>query len=314
MHKLRISSLIVLVSGLFFACNPLGKPVDPELSDNYYFTKDQSGVIFSPMGNWFELGKTAMNIDASSFEVLGAYFAKDKDHVYYQSKPIQVDIGSFRVINEPWMWHIGLDKDHVYSFDSYNEPKVILNADPHSYSKSDFDWAEDQNNHFYRDQIVAVDHETFKIVNDFFAVDSIQGYCYAEDRFESFSANVNHFKRLDDYYAHDDQHIFYYAWYVRKEPVFSLKSLPYDAFSQVRVLDENHLRIAQKIYCQGFLIEEAEANTFELVGGMYAKDVDHVFYWGQNIPGADATSFQFDEANYSFKDKNHTYDQGRPTQ
>ncbi|RLK02522.1 hypothetical protein C8N27_1664 [Tenacibaculum discolor] len=37
--------------------HPFAGPVDKSISDSYYYSKSKRNICYSPMGNWFELGK-----------------------------------------------------------------------------------------------------------------------------------------------------------------------------------------------------------------------------------------------------------------
>ena len=59
------------------ACSPLGNHVEKDVSDSFYYNKSKTDVIYSPMGNWFELESTKIGADVESFKVLGRHLAKD---------------------------------------------------------------------------------------------------------------------------------------------------------------------------------------------------------------------------------------------
>ena len=73
-----IGIVVYIVYSLF---NQLGDPVDKEISDSYYYSTDGKSMVYSPMGNWFELGKTSFDGDVATFSVLARDYGKDKDYV-----------------------------------------------------------------------------------------------------------------------------------------------------------------------------------------------------------------------------------------
>lgn len=51
------------IYGVYRFFNPFGKEINKELSDSCYYTRDNERIIYSPVGNWFELGKDEMQVD-----------------------------------------------------------------------------------------------------------------------------------------------------------------------------------------------------------------------------------------------------------
>src|SRR5262245_32271336 len=77
--------IIVIVS---FGCN--GPAVDGKKSENYYrgfLARDK--VFYSPMGNWFELGrKEIKGAHAGTFQIINQHYAKDKDRCYFMAEAL----------------------------------------------------------------------------------------------------------------------------------------------------------------------------------------------------------------------------------
>jgi hypothetical protein len=86
------------------------------------------------------LGKTPMKADVESFQVLNENFAKDKNTAYYRSFAIKnndLDLVSFNAKPDDWMWHIGLDKNNVYTVEEDVVAEtatlsIVEDADPSS--------------------------------------------------------------------------------------------------------------------------------------------------------------------------------------
>lgn len=77
---------------------------------------------------------------------------------------------------------------------------------------------------------------------------------------------------------------------------------------------DKHLVFYKFLTSDGLLIstlEKADKNSFTPLGtSMYAKDKNHVYYWGNVIENADVNSFEvidFDKGPPLAKDKNHVY-------
>ncbi len=320
--KTHLKFLIVCSGLCIQGCSPLGKPVSPEVSDSFYYNKSKTDIIYSPMGNWFELGKQELNADAASFKALNKQIGKDQDHAYYQSHKIDhadLDLKSFRAKPTPWMWHIGMDDNQVYAFRKdikdgayYLITLVIENADPETFIKTDFNWAKDKQTHFYRHQPLEVDHDSFRPINNYFALDNNKAYYYFLDRFEAFDANVSSFQKVNEIYVRDDQNLYLFLDYLKREKVGKLLALPYSDFKAVEFYDENHLRISHRVYYRGQLIDGINPDQVEVAGPEYIKDQQHVFYEGDLLAGADAPTFRYDEAVYSYRDEKNFYREGKP--
>lgn len=300
------------------ACSPLGKPIDAEISDSYYYSKDEKSVIYSRMGNWFELSKVNMEVDMASFELLSRNFAKDRDQVYFQYHPIPpdtVDVGTFQSQESKGLLPVGTDQHQVFLFqDRKPYVQIIEGADPGSFVQEDWYWARDDHHYFYRHRQVPVERTTFRRLNDFFALDSAQAYSFAEDTLASFEADVATLKKLDSIYCYDKDHLYYFAWYVRREPVFAVRAIPYTSIEEVKILKEPYLQVGDQVYGYGETMEGVDLSSFEVLGSTYAKDQNQVYYGGSPIAGADPESFGYSEKHREYRDKHHSYLEGKPMQ
>lgn len=322
---MRIKSLfrmlIAPIVWLIQACSPLGKPVNPEISDSHFYNNAKTDIIYSSMGNWFELGKNPLNADAESFKVFNRQIGKDKYFAYYQSFKVEydgLDLASFHAKTDDWMWHLGLDNNNVYLFEKdiidsqyHLITKVVEKADPATFQQVDADWGKDKQTHFYRYRPLEVDYGSFQLLNNYFAFDKDSAYFHFQGRFESFQADRASFEKVDDIYAKDGDNLYMFLGYLRKEEVGKLIALPYTDFSKVKVIDENHLRIDDKVYYKAQWIRDIVANEAQPLDSYYIKDQTNVFYLGQIIEGAHAPTFRYDKNSYSYKDKNNKYREGK---
>ena len=107
--KKGIMLLVMLIS--FASC---GKSlVDKSLSNRYY--KTSTGKIAFSQGDkflWIELTELK-NVDKKTFTVLGAYYAKDKNNIYFGSEIINnADVESFILLEKNGF--ISKDKNNVF--------------------------------------------------------------------------------------------------------------------------------------------------------------------------------------------------------
>ena len=64
------------------------------------------------------------------------------------------------------------------------------------------------------------------------------------------------------------------------------------------------------VYYQGRKVQNASSNSFQVLGGGYAKDSFRVYYAGEEIAGASAVSFVYDGKGYGH-DAFNTFYRGR---
>ncbi|MEO1052544.1 MAG: DKNYY domain-containing protein [Bacteroidota bacterium] len=315
--KILFAPLIWLIQ----ACSPLGKPVDANISDSYFYNPSRTDVIYSSMGNWFELGKSPLNADAETFKVFNRHIGKDKDKAYYQWLAVDyadLDLESFHAKKEDWMWHIGLDKHRVYVFNRdvidgewQLITKVIEEADPQTFIQIDLHWAEDGQRRFYRDKVIDVDYSSFEVINNFFTKDSSQVYLYYQDRFAPIAAEAKSTEKIDDLHIRDASHVYVFLDYLRREEIAKLKTIPYTDFNRVKISEKYHLVVEDRVYYHGVLVEGANAEALKVISEQYAKDDQHVYYEGLLVEGADAETFHFDEGQFIYRDKNQKYREGK---
>ncbi len=308
--------------GVYRFLNPFGKLVNEELSDSYFYTRDGEGIVFSPMGNWFSLGKHDMKVDMATFQVLGRDYAKDKEYAYFKSKIIDfgIDVASFRVKAN----YVPMDKNHVYILtDNYYHIgekgegfKVFEDADPETYEQLNYDFAKDKNFIFRNEEkFTKVDHESFAVISDQFCKDINGVYLvrYQQPLYK-IDANISEAVALVPSYIRDDKYVYIHTKDrgVETKDMDTIIRIPFKKPEEIQFYNDNTIvKIDNSIYYQGIRIEEADALTFEEVGYGYSKDASFVFFLGQIVEGADAKTFKYNDNNYTFSDKKHTYEGGK---
>lgn len=164
--------VIILIIISYF--NRIGKPVNSKLSDSYYHHRWRNKIIFSPMGNWFELGYSELEADPATFIVLSREFGKDNRSIYWKDVSLEVDYASFRLDAQ----HIPKDKFAVYLESDVYPPSFMEGADPESYERLVIPtgitfqrWGKDKNAIFLNGEKVNVDRNSFQLLSNTFAVD-----------------------------------------------------------------------------------------------------------------------------------------------
>lgn len=318
--KTLFQILLAPLFWLFQGCSPLGNPVDVAKSDSHYYNNNKSQIRYSPMGNWFELGNSAMRADVESFQVFNKWLSRDKENIFFEAYKVEnrtIDLPTFKVINNEYMNDIGFDKNAVYAFSkmfkdkSYRGfAKVIEGADPNTYRRTDWEWANDGKYHYYRDNRIEADFESFKPINNYFAADSNTAYVRNDTVFKAFDADTATFKILDESsHGIDYKNVYWLPFFTKNSP--HLLIIPYETESEVEFLNRYFLRIGQVIYYDGTVRKDIDGGSFEIIDHSYSKDVKYVYYKHRRIPNADPESFKPMEGSYKYEDKNGTYHEGK---
>lgn len=305
---------------LFQSCSPLGNPVDSDKSDSHYYNNNASQIRYSPMGNWFELGNSAMKADVESFQVFNKWLSRDNMNIFYEAYKVEdqtIDLSTFKVMNNEFMNDIGFDKNHVYVFtkvykgNSYHgAAKIIEGADPKTYTRTDWLWAKDGKHHYYRDNPIDADYASFKPINNYFAVDNRSTYVRNDTIFKSFDADVATFKLLGkSSHGIDHKNVYWLPFFTKNSP--HLLTIPYEPEAEVEFLNRYFLRIGKTIYYDGKVRADIDGESFEIIDHSYAKDANFVYYKDRSIPNADPESFKPMEDSYKYEDKNGLYHEGK---
>lgn len=313
--KILFAPLLWLLQG----CSPLGNPVNEELSDNHYYDTSKTKVIYSPMGNWFAVGKTEMDADVESFEVMNRYFGKDKNRIYFEAYAAEdstLDFSSFYVKNEDYLENLGFDDNHVFAFEKVLKNKEyqikvisIESADPKTYRRTTWDWAKDGKHHFYRNTKIDADYNTFEVLNDYFAKDSTQTFSRQNQNFKPFLANLESFKILENSsHGIDEKFVYWLAFFTKDKP---LVMIPHNGLAEVDYLNRYFLRVADTIYYDGATMPNIDAKSFQVINELYTKDANFVYYKNQIIEDADVETFGFSNDGMGIHDKNGSYRDGK---
>ena len=285
---------------------PLGKPVNPLLSSNYYYNKPQTRIYFCSEGSWFGWKSNAMEVHLRTFEVLNSQFAKDKNQVYLGSETLsdpRVELESFEAFREEGLHFLAKDHQHVYDFRNPALPRIIESANPKTFFAMDSRWAKDDRHYFYNWEKLAVHYKSFERISPFFGMDLKQAYYFSEDLFMPLEANIPELEKFSDRYLCDDKFLYFFCDQRRGEPVKSLERIPFNSDEILLVLDSQYIRVGNKIYCDGELVEGADATQFRVINDSYAKDTRHVYWWGLKIRSADPATFHYNEEQKHYEDK-----------
>lgn len=281
------------IVGLFMR---VGKPVNIALSDSYYHHRWKDKIIYSPMGNWFELGYTELEADPESFKVLSREFAKDKQHVYWKDNVQNVDHNSFTLDEQG----TPRDAQHVYYHYDYGDSlHIIKNADAQTYEAykpvkqewNYFSWGRDKNSIFLNGNKLDVDRTTFNVLNASIAIDSANLYIIQRDynQVGGARAEVQVLKKaanpggqplvISENYAQFGNALVLSNWKVD----FSL--LTFDKIESIKIIDERNLVVNTDILVSdGERIDSVDIASLEILNRDFMKDKQQVFYDRKKLP------------------------------
>jgi hypothetical protein len=309
---LSLASLAFIVSYFY----RVGKPVNPVLSDSYYYHAWKDKMIYSPMGNWFELGYTEFNANPKTFSVLSREFGKDSESVFWKGKIQRVQHDSFVIDSQ----RVPKDAKHVYyDLDFGDSLKIIEGADSESYARFTpikelyyYDWARDNQAVYVNGKKLEVDRKTFTVLNSSIAADTSHLYIIklTEGQLASTKGAVHVIRKapnpgtakvISANYIQFGNHIALSNW----KNEFAM--LTFDQIDSVKVIDERNLIInSTLLVSDGEQINDVDITTLEILNRDFIKDKSQVFYDRQKIAGADAASFTPVYEEYS-KDKTHVF-------
>ena len=309
---------MVLFFASFYFMSPIGKPVNKNKSRNYNWGKFSKNRIFYSVGGGSLSGGTELtNVDIPSFEVIDTHYAKDKNTVYFEYDPIDVDLDTFYVGDD----YLPRDAKHVYLIENNygDQPSVALpveDADPKTYQRSDIrsDWGKDSKRVYYKTKAVDVDYDSFEILSHSWARDKNQLLQLSDDGFKIILTGITDFEFLDNGYLRAN-HTIYYSGHLPgdSDPEgLVLRSIPIQPSSKYEFLSDAHILYNDIIhyYCEPTEIDPSSFKPFNhpnenrLIFG-FSKDKNHVYMYNQILDHIDAPSFIYQDD--IFKDKYNHY-------
>ncbi|MBN8576887.1 MAG: DKNYY domain-containing protein [Cytophagales bacterium] len=305
---------VAYLVSLFFR---VGKPVNAARSDSYYHHRWKNKIIYSPMGNWFELGYSELEADPKTFTVLSKEFAKDHQHGYWKDAIQNVEHASFTVDDQ------GVPKDahHVYYHLEYGDSlQRIDGADPQSYESYQplnnkwnyYAWGRDKNQIYLNGKKIAVDRATFTVLNATIATDSASIYIIQRDYNQVGGARTG--VQVLQKAAHpgglprviSENYVQFTNQLVLSNWKVDFALLTFEHIESIRIIDDRNLVVNTTLVSDGERMAEVDIATLEILNRDYLKDKHHVFYDRKKIAEADAETFTLVFEDYA-KDKTHVY-------
>lgn len=312
-----LSIIILGFLGVRFFLFKIGDPVNLKVSNSYFHHYRKNLIVYSPMGNWFELGYFESNADVATFQPINEDFGKDKNTVFWKGKKQLVDYDTFEIDA-----FVIKDKNHVYDIKGkkFDELEIVTAADPKTYQLLDPSikdyrrnyWFKDANSVYYRNKKVEGDPETFKPLNDAIAVDKNFIYAiisYRGEGIETLEVDevIKKHKIIDgeihlinETYVQIGNSIV--SAFTKNE--FELNT--FESITTVRKIDYWRIIVNNVLINKGIILPEIDVETFEVLDYNFLKDKNGIYYDGKKIIGADYSSFKTLSEEYS-TDGKHVY-------
>ena len=309
LFKLLFWTILWVTNG----CTEIGQPVNPQISKNHYYTKAGDEVVYSSLGNWFELGNAAMSVDIESFEVLTPQLSRDVNRMYVRSfvlsKPPELDLDALSFRTGPTYELLGFDDDHVYAFQwetldqqTQGTMQVVPKADPKHYKVLNFQgWASDGEHLYFEHELVDLNAKSVDFVASHLVIDSARAFIRVGDVWQPLiKVDVPSLEALEGGHALDDQRLYYVNSY---EDPMVLYEIEHNGKEQVEMLSSIYGIVDGQAYALGKPLAGAQPERLRLVGQDYAVDERRVYYFDQPVVGADPKTFRQLEDRYAFADR-----------
>lgn len=302
---LLVAGALIIISFYYFF-NRIGDSVDAGRSDSYYHHARKKLIVYSPMGNWFELGYYETEADPATFNVIAREYGKDKKNIFWKGRVQQVHYETFSIDEEG----IPRDEKHVY-YEKQGQDMLaaIPGADPKTFqsykegTKASHDYLyQDKSSFYLNGEKIDVDRETFVRLNLTLGVD--KNFVYAIINRNTVVSKLDtppgKPAAISENYARIGNAIMVSNW----KTEFAVIHFP--IINSIRVLNERNISVNGQLIRDGHLIAGVDIATWEDLGVDHFKDRNSVYFEDKIIEQADPATFQIVAEGYS-KDKQHVF-------
>ena len=294
----------------------LGKWRDSEVADAQGFEILQpAGYAKNPTRVFFE-GIPMDGADAGTFRLMAELgdLAKDARQVYWKGRVIE---GADAVTFEATEMH-GLCRDksdyylgplplHVRDMASFK----VLSAD--AAGKADHIWAHDRHGYYVDTQVTPIaDSASFELLLPCYARDARQAYFGSQVIAGADAATFQGIGGENGEFAKDAQQVYW-----RGQALTGSDPKTFELLEYRYAKDSKAVYFCYSGGIPPQVFAGADPGSFKTLGPSsdgfgYAKDAKQVYYGGNVIAGADATTFTLDKDREYSSDKNRRYHYGEP--
>ena len=337
LRKFLVSIILAALTCCFSSCFVADKHVDAEKSSYYVYTKFGTKISFreiKTIGNGFGVPPiptgatyTKMDADVKTFEVISSFLAKDKNHVYWKTVIMkEADAATFHIDSTG----ILRDKNHIYdregTFSKEIEgidaetydllidyglgngryPQAIEGIDAETYVfLRDYDWGKDKNHYYKRYKPLDVDTQTFEIFSHNMGYDKNAIYEFGKNPSPIITPAEGKLVRFAERALHDNKTVFlYYKSEIHKIPIKDISSVKYYGTADFSTL----WGVDGTVYwdMKDMKEEDVDVESFRFIDFKYAKDRNKVYFDGEILWDADASTFTVKE-RFLACDKNKVF-------
>lgn len=314
---LIVSAIIILFFlGIRYFLFKIGDPVNAKVSNSYFHHYRKNLIVYSPMGNWFELGYFESDADVATFQPINIDFGKDKNNIFWKGRKQSVDYDTFEIDDS----YIIKDKNHVYITNrkSFDLLEIIDGADPKTYQLLDAslkdhrrnNWFKDAHAVYYKNKKIEGDPKTFHPVNDMIAVDA--NFIYAiisyrgeglemlgvDEVIQKHKIIEGEIHPINESYAQIGNAVV--SAFTNAE--FEIHT--FDTIKTIRKIDYWSVIVDDILINKGVLYPEIDAESFEIIENDFSRDKNSIYYCCKKIVGAEYSSFKIISDKYSVDRKN----------
>jgi hypothetical protein len=336
-------SFIIIAILFFYWLTHRYTIVDKDKSNNYYYNFFKTEIHNVPMGNWFELGDTALpdldvnnftilsplhirdsktvyfegtkitNADLATFTIIGdekfnsRKFAKDKNHLYYGANSFEnIDLNSYKIDYQDNEYIIS-DKKNTYSLNLiFDRNAGIIKCLPKNYVRCSYNssYGKDDNTLYFKEEAIeGSSGKKFQNLNSLGAELVSTESGVYYDKYKLSNIDISTFSILENSYCFKDKN----GIYCNVEEIIDKKNL--DGSYTIK----GYRAIKLDVDMATFQLFDGPVYPDNQKGqGFYAKDKNGIYciYPFTKVKEVDIATFLNDGSRYA-KDKNHTYLDGK---
>lgn len=190
-------------------------------------------------------------------------------------------VAIYKIAKKPIIGDYSKDKEGVYYYGV-----LLPMADQKTFETLDEFYAKDKNNVYKEGQILPDrDASSFEVINEVYTKDNRGVYWEDEIRKELDPKTFLVWGGDLFFLAKDKNGIYYY-----NNKIAGADLATFEPISRPYYKDQHHIYIED--LDQIVRLVGAHRENFEVLSGMYAKDKDSIYYWGEVVKGADVNTFR----------------------
>ena len=289
--------------------------------DSICLAADKNDIYYYDRSVGTPFGK--LSVDMPTLEILEGDYLRDKNNLYYDYKIVDnIDLDSFEVVG----YGVVKDKNSVYvRKSSEDNEKIEVHSKVKTVQPDSFRnlyyyyYADDQSAFFIKKTVfglkeihkVTDDVENFRVLSSVYAKDA-NNY-YKNGKIIDNDIDLKEAKRLE---GEISENVISGEYTATKANVFLrgiiIDGAHYDPHSDIfKIMKFPYLKDYNGVYYYWDQISGADPDTFNILNSDYSKDKFNIYYKNNIIEEADVDTFKLiDREDYQAEDKNYYYNKG----